>query len=90
METKKKKVEVFSAGCGACKEMVAMVRQIACSSCEVNVLDMQDSKVAERAKRLGIHRVPAVVIDGHVADCCTGGAPSEGILRAAGLGTPIS
>jgi hypothetical protein len=42
-----------------------------------------------RAKSLGIHSVPAVVIDGTLAACCAGRGPDEATLRAAGLGQPI-
>jgi len=87
--TQKRKVEVFSAGCPACQETVDLVNKIACSSCEVSVLDMNDTKVAERARLLGIHRVPAVVIDGKLADCCAVSAPDEQTLRAAGIGNAI-
>jgi glutaredoxin len=82
----KRKVEVFSAGCPACQETVALVKKIACPSCEVSVLDMHDSKVASRATGLGIRSVPAVVIDGKLAGCCAGRGPDEATLRAAGLG----
>jgi hypothetical protein len=85
----KRKIEVFSAGCPACQETVALVNQVACPSCEVTVLDMKDPKVASRAKGLGIRSVPAVVIDGKLADCCTGPGPEEATLRAAGLGQKI-
>lgn len=85
----KRKVEVFSAGCPACQETVALVNSIACPSCEVSVLDMHDPKVASRAKGLGIRSVPAVVIDGKLADCCTGRGPDEATLRAAGMGQAI-
>ena len=84
--TTKRTIEVFSAGCAACDETVALVQRIACSSCEVTVLDMHDAAVAARAKTLGIRSVPAVVIDGKLADCCTGRGPDEATLRAAGLG----
>jgi hypothetical protein len=47
---------------------------------------MKDPKVASRAKALGIRSVPAVVIDGKLADCCAGRGPQEATLRAAGLG----
>ena len=67
-----------------------MVNDIACPSCEVTVLDMNDANVANRAKSLGIRSVPAVVIDGKLADCCTGRGPDEATLRAAGLGQPIA
>ena len=82
----KRRVEVFSAGCGVCQDAVALVRRVACPSCDVTVLDMNDPQVAGRAKSLGIRSVPAVVIDGKPADCCTGRGPDEATLRAAGLG----
>jgi hypothetical protein len=82
----KRKIEVFSAGCPACQETVALVKSAACPSCDVSVLDMNDPKVASRAKSLGVRSVPAVVIDGKLPDCCTGRGPQEATLRAAGLG----
>ena len=62
--TEKRQIEIFSAGCPACDDAVALVNSIACDSCEVTVLDMHDAEVAERASSLGVARVPAVVIDG--------------------------
>jgi len=50
---------------------------------------MKDLAVASRAKSLGIRSVPAVVIDGKLADCCAGRGPDEARLQAAGLGQPI-
>lgn len=85
----KRKIEVFSAGCPACEDTIALVNQVACPSCEVSVLDLHDSAVAKRAKSLGIRSVPAVVIDGKLADCCSGRGPDEATLRAAGLGQQI-
>ena len=82
----KRKIEVFSAGCPACQDTVALVQRVACLSCDVSVRDMNDPKVASRAKGLGIRSVPAVVIDGKLADCCAGRGPEEATLRAAGLG----
>jgi glutaredoxin len=86
----KRHIEVFSAGCPVCNEAIAMVKRNACPSCEVNVLDMKDQAVATRAERLGVRSVPAVVIDGKLADCCTGRGPDEKILKAAGLGQPLA
>ena len=88
--TSKRKVEVFSAGCSVCDDAVNLVQSIACPSCEVEVLDMGDPNVASRAKSLGVQRVPAISIDGKLADCCAGNGPDEDTLRAAGLGQPIS
>ena len=48
----KRKIEIFSAGCPVCLEAVKMVENLACSDCEVNILDMNDPGVANRAKGL--------------------------------------
>lgn len=84
----KRKIEVFTADCPLCDETVAMVKRIAWSSCEVEVLSMSDPAVAARAKGYGIVRVPAVAINGSLAECCAGSGPNEETLRAAGLGQP--
>lgn len=84
-----RKIEVFGAGCPACEDTIALVNRIACPSCEISVLDMHDRVVAQRAKSLGIRSVPAVVIDGKLADCCSQRGPEETSLRAAGLGPAI-
>lgn len=86
--TEKRKIEVFSAGCPVCEDAVEMVKRNACPSCEVSVLDMKETEVSERARKLGIRSVPAVVIDGKVADCCSGRGPDETVLKAAGRGRP--
>ncbi len=85
----KRKVEVFSAGCPVCNDAVEMTKRIACRDCEVKVLDMNDLKVAKQAKSLGIQSIPAIVIDGKLADCCAGRGPDEVSLKAAGLGQPL-
>ncbi len=87
--TDKRKIEVFSAGCPVCDDTVKLVNKLACPSCEVSILDMKKPEVAERAKTLGIRSVPAIVIDGKLADCCAGRGPDEATLRADGLGKPL-
>jgi glutaredoxin len=86
----KRKIEIFSAGCPLCDETIQLVQKIACQSCEVSVLDMNDVAIETRAKTLGIKSVPAVVIDGVLADCCAGKGHNEDTLRDAGIGEPIS
>ena len=86
----KRKIEIFSAGCSICEDTIALVNSIACPSCDVSVLDMTHPDVAARAKECGIRRVPAVVIDGKLADCCAAPGPDEAILRAAGVGVPLA
>jgi glutaredoxin 3 len=76
-----KTIEVFSAGCPLCKETVEMVKRLA-GSHQVVIHDMNTSEAVKRAKEYGIRSVPAVVINGKLASCCTGG-PEEHVLRSA-------
>ena len=84
-----RKIEIFSAGCPLCKETVELVNRLACPSCEVIIVTMQDTQGMARARELGVHSVPAVAINGKLADCCAGRGPDLATLRAAGLGKPI-
>ena len=85
----KRQIEIFSAGCPACEDAIKLVNSIACESCEVTILDVQNQTVAQRAKSLGIQRIPAVVIEGKLGACCTDGAINESALRKEGIGQPL-
>lgn len=89
---RKRLIEIFSAGCSVCEDAVKLVQQVACDSCEIQVLDMSKAVVTERAKGLGIRSVPAIVVTStKLAECCAKGAgPDEATLRAAGVGEPLS
>lgn len=87
---RKRKIEVFSAGCPACEEAISQVKSIACPSCEVTVQEMSDPDVAQRAKSLGVRRVPAVVVDGELVGCCRDSGFNEQALRDAGIGQSIT
>ena len=82
----KQTIEVFTAGCPCCDEAVQAVQAASCPSCDVRILDMKDPAVAARATKLGVQRVPAVVIDGQLADCCAAGKLNVEALRSMGLG----
>ena len=84
--TVQRKVEIFSAGCPVCQEAIELVKRISCPSCDVQVLDMNDIEVVKRAKQLGVRVVPAVAIDGQLAECCSGSGIDEQVLKLAGLG----
>jgi len=89
MTANKRNVEVFSAGCGMCDETIALVQSLACGSCDVVVHDMHKPEVAAKAKRYGVRSIPAVVVDGKLAECCAGRGPEEHALRAAGIGVQL-
>ena len=87
----KRIVEVFTAGCTLCDEAVKLVRELACANCDVQVWDLRTESVAdegiEKAAQYGIHRVPAVVVNGQLAECCQDQQPiSREQLIAAGIG----
>lgn len=84
--TAKRKIEVFSAGCPVCDDVVSLVQDLAWPSCEVEVLDRRTIETATRAKALGVRPVPAVAINGQPVGCCAGRGVDEATLRAAGLG----
>ena len=86
--TTKRKIEIFSAGCPLCTDTVNLVSNLACSSCEISVLDMNDTAIANRAESLGIKTVPSVVVDGQLASCCQGGGVDENVLKGMGVGNP--
>ena len=85
----KRKIEVFSAGCPACEETIQLVQSIACPSCEIEIHDMHQPAVALKAKSYGVQRVPAVVINGKLASCCSTGAVDAETLRSEGIGLPL-
>lgn len=87
--TTTRKIEVFSAGCALCDDTVALINSMACPSCEIQILDMHKPEVSRQAKQYGIRSVPAVVVDGKLADCRTGLGPDEKQLRSAGIGVPL-
>ncbi len=85
----KRRIEIFSAGCSVCDETIALVKEIACPSCDVEILDMRETEVATKAKQYGINSIPAVVVDGKLADCCAGRGADVESLKNAGVGVPL-
>jgi glutaredoxin len=79
----KRKIEIFTAGCPACSEAVELVKRIAGSTHDIEILDMHQADVAARAKRHGIRSLPSVVVDGKLAGCCAERGPDEAILKEA-------
>jgi glutaredoxin len=86
----KRTIEIFVAGCPLCDDAIKQVRSIACSSCDIHIIDMRmDSSALEKAAKYRVKRVPAVVIDGQLADCCVQGAIDLYTLKSLGVGTQL-
>ncbi|MBI3377366.1 MAG: thioredoxin family protein [Nitrospirae bacterium] len=86
--SKKRKVEVFIAGCPLCDETVNLVKKLSCPSCDVTVYDLRKEGM-DKAKKYGVNSVPSVVVDGKILDCCKRRKPIEADLKAAGIGTSL-
>lgn len=83
---KKRTIELFTAGCPCCEDAVKLVQSLACPSCELKVLDIKNDRAAQaKAKQYGVKRVPAVAVDGKLAECCLAGIDAAA-LRALGVG----
>ncbi len=87
----KRKVEVFTAGCPCCEPAVQLVRELACEDCDVTVYDLREgcatNECRKKAKQYGVHRVPAVVIDGKLCECCQTKPVYREALVSAGIGS---
>ena len=49
---------------------------------------MKDEPTQKEAKQYGVTRVPAVAVNGTLAECCQGGAIDVAALQALGVGSP--
>jgi hypothetical protein len=78
-------IEIFSANCPCCDTAVQTIRGANFSNATIVVRDMKDPAVAADAKRHGINRVPAVVVDGKLAGCCATGSVKLDVLRSMGV-----
>ena len=86
---KKRTVEIFTAGCPCCDETVKLVQSIICPSCDLQILDMRSDEAAQaKAKKYGVNRVPAVVVNGKLADCCQQRPVDASTLRGLDVGAP--
>ncbi len=83
----KRTVEIFTAGCPVCDETVRMVEGLVCPSCELVIHELRtDPAAVAKARQYGITRLPAVVVDGTLAECCRQEPVSAAALRALGVG----
>lgn len=62
-----RQIEIFSVGCSVCEETIRSVHELACSFCEVEVLDINNPDVASHAATLSIRSILTIVSDGQLA-----------------------
>ena len=90
--SKKRLIEVFTAGCPICDDAVKQIKNAACPSCEVIVYDLnkgcETNECHEKAKQYGVKSVPSAAINGVLADCCQQRGINLETLKSLGLGQP--
>ncbi len=90
----KRQIEIFTAGCPVCSPVVAMVKEVACDSCEITIYNLNEEfdnpQVKDKLAGYGVHRIPAVAVDGHLLGCCTNNEVSRQELINAGVGQPLN
>ena len=79
---RRRKIEVFTAGCWVCAEAVELVKFLAGANHDVEIRDMHDDAVAEVASGYGVCCLPAIVVDGQLVDCAWRGADEEILTEA--------
>ena len=88
--TELRKVEVFTAGCSLCADAVQLIllHTVDDPTCSVTILRMTDESTRKKVSQYGVTRVPAIAVDGRLADCCRGSAIDGDTLRSLGIGAP--
>ncbi len=86
-----RQVEIFVAGCPRCDEAVSLVQEMSCTACQIQVWDVCTEQITAIARQkledYGIHRLPAVVVNGALVDCCRHQQPiARKALVAVGVG----
>lgn len=59
-------IEVFTADCPLCKETLHLLRQEACTECEIIERRCSGDECCESAKGYGIKAVPTIAVDGKI------------------------
>ncbi|SPF41464.1 Uncharacterized 9.0 kDa protein in mobE 3'region [Syntrophobacter sp. SbD1] len=86
---RRRKVEVFTAGCPVCQGVVDMVKELACPHCELIFYNLNNNEGVEQAKSYGVAAVPSVAINGALLECCKHKPITREDLQAAGLGKSL-
>lgn len=85
----KRSVEIFTAGCPVCDPVVQMVKEASCNNCEITVYDLvkqcEEKNCTDKMRRYGINRVPSIVVDGRLLECCDKAITKQDLLNA-GIG----
>lgn len=70
----KQKIEIFTAGCPVCDPVVKLVKETAGDNAEITIYDLvkqcEEKTCIQKMNVYGINRVPSVVVNGKLQECC--------------------
>lgn len=85
----KRQIEIFTAGCPVCDPVVQLVKETACENCEITVYDLvkqgEENTGTDKIEQYGINRLPSIVVNGRLLDCCDRAITKQDLLQA-GIG----
>jgi len=85
----KRTVEIFTAGCPVCDPVVQLVKETSCDNCEITIYDLvkqcKEKTCTDKMRQYGINRVPSIVVNGKLLDCCDRAITKNDLVRA-GIG----
>lgn len=74
-------VEVFLDLSSAPQELVSTLREQGCAECKIAILDVQSPDTLHKMEALGIHAVPAIVMNGKPLPRCGKQCSASDALR---------
>ena len=87
----KRTVEIFTAGCPVCDPVVQLVKETSCDNCEITIYDLvkqcEEKTCTDKMRQYGINRVPSIVVNGELLDCCDRAITKQDLTNA-GIGQP--
>ncbi len=85
----KRTLEIFTAGCPVYDPVVKLVKETSCDSCEVIIYDLvkqcEEKTCTDKMVAYGINRVPSVVVNGELLQCCDRAITKQDLFDA-GIG----
>ncbi len=83
-------IEVFTAACPLCSPVVQLVKETAHDNCEIIIYNLTEKDKRElftkKINKYGLNKLPSVVVDGKLIDCCQNSEITKEDLMNAGIG----
>ncbi len=85
----KRSIEIFTGRCPVCSPFVQLVKDAACANCEITISNVvaqcEEQTCIRKVNQYGINRLPSVVINGKLLNCCDSPITKQDLLNA-GIG----